>query len=62
MRVYRLYREAGLTVRQRLRRRRQVAVHRRGRKRPSAPNEVWSLDFVADQLVVGLRFRALTIV
>ena len=61
-RVYRLYREEGLTLRQRPRRRRQVAVHRRERRKPTGPNQVWSLDFVADQLVDGRRFRALTVV
>lgn len=59
-RVYRLYREEGLTRRPRPRRRRQMAAHRRERTRPRAPNEVWSLDFVADQMVDGRRFRALT--
>jgi putative transposase len=54
-RVYRLYREEGLG-------RRQVAAHQRERRKPRAPNEVWSLDFVADQLVDGRRFRALTVV
>ncbi len=61
-RVYRLYREEGLTLRQRPRRRRQVAAHQRERRKPRAPNEVWSLDFVADQLVDRRRFRALTVV
>ncbi len=61
-RVYRLYREEGLTLHQRPRRRRQVAVHRRERFKPTAPNQVWSLDFVADQLTDGRRFRALTMV
>jgi putative transposase len=61
-RVYRLYREEGLILRQRPRRRRQVAAHQRARSKPRAPNEVWSLDFVADQLVDGRRFRALTVV
>ncbi len=60
--VYRLYREEGLTLRQRPRRRRQVSVHRRERTKPRARNEVWSLDFVADQLVDGRRFRAWTVV
>jgi putative transposase len=30
--------------------------------RPTAPNQAWSLDFVADQLADGRRFRALTII
>ncbi len=60
--VYRLYQEEGLTLRQRQRRRRRVAIHRGERFKPTAANQVWSLDFVADQLVDGRRFRALTIV
>src|SRR5438128_11311967 len=36
-------------------------MHRRELFRPTTPNEVWSLDFVADQLADGRRFRALTI-
>jgi len=60
--VYRLYGEERLTLRQRLRRRRRVAVHRRERQKPTGPNQVWSLDFVADQLADGRRFRALTVV
>lgn len=59
--VYRLYREEGLAVRR-----------RRGRKRatgpraplplPLAANQRWSLDFMADQLANGRRFRILTVV
>jgi putative transposase len=60
--VYRLYKEEGLTLRQRMRRRRRVAVHSRERRKPTGPNQVWSLDFVADQLADGRRFRALTVV
>src|SRR2546422_8616061 len=59
--VYRLYREEGLTLRHKPRRKRRAALHRRERFRPTAPNEVWSLDFVADQLADGRRFWALTI-
>jgi putative transposase len=61
-RVYRLYREEGLALHPRPPRRRPVAAHRRERRKPTAPNEVWSLDFVADQLADGRRFRALTVV
>ena len=59
--VYRLYKEEGLTLRHKPRRNRRAALHRRERFRPTSPNEVWSLDFVADQLADGRRFRALTI-
>ena len=59
--VYRLYREEGLTLRHKPRPRRRASLHRRDRFRSTAPNQVWSLDFVADQLADGRRFRALTI-
>jgi putative transposase len=59
--LYRLYREEGLTV-----------LRRRGRKRatgtrapillPQAPSQRWSLDFVADVLSWGRRFRVLAVV
>jgi putative transposase len=60
-RVHRLYREEGLTVR--LTRRRKRASHLR--VVPPAPqqaNERWGMDFVADTLLDGRRFRALTVV
>lgn len=60
--VYRLYREEGLTLRRKPRRKRRAGLQRRERVRPSAANQVWSLDFVADQLADGRRFRALTVV
>jgi putative transposase len=60
--VYRLYREEGLALRYKPRRRRRMATNRQERFRPVAPNQVWSLDFVADQLADGRRFRALTVV
>ena len=49
-----------MTLRHKPRRKRRAALHRRERFRPTAPNQVWSLDFVADQLADGRRFRALT--
>jgi putative transposase len=39
-----------------------MVVSRRDRCVPTRPNEVWSLDFVADQLASGTRLRALTVV
>jgi putative transposase len=59
--VYRLYREEGLTLRHAPRKRRRAAQHRRERFRSTEPNQAWSLDFVADQLSDGRRFRALTV-
>jgi putative transposase len=60
--VHRLYREEGLTLRQTVPRKRRVAAERRDRPKVTGPNQVWSLDFVADQLADGRRFRALTVV
>ena len=60
-RTYRIYREEGLSVRTKKRRKR--ASHLRVvPDLPSAPNERWSMDFVADRLDDGRRFRALTVV
>jgi putative transposase len=53
-RVHRLYREAGLAVRRR-RRRHGVMIEREQLALPSAPNEVWSIDFVMDALSNGRR-------
>jgi len=60
-RVWRLYRKAGLAVRRR-RRRRGVAIDREPLVIPSAPNQVWSMDFVMDALANGRRVKCLTIV
>jgi putative transposase len=60
-RVYRLYREAGLALRVR-RRRRYAASPRVAVPRPTRPGQRWSMDFVHDHLASGRRFRVLTIV
>jgi len=59
--IYRLYREEGLLVRHRKRRRR-AAVGRCPLPVPHTRNHRWSLDFVSDQLMDGRRFRCLTVV
>lgn len=51
-RVHRLYRLEKLRVR-RGKRREGVAVERRPLQRPTAPNQVWSIDFVSDSLEHG---------
>lgn len=60
-RIYRLYREEGLAVRQRKGRRKAL-----GTRAPilveAKPNARWSLDFIHDQLANGRRFRILNIV
>lgn len=60
-RVYRLYREAGLAVRRR-KRKRIGPVERRPLAKPVAPNISWSMDFIHDGLSDGRRFRCLAIV
>jgi putative transposase len=60
-RVYRLYREEGLGVRRR-KRQRIGKVERQSLTTPTRPNERWSMDFVADALTDGRRFRSLNIV
>ena len=59
-RVYRLYREQGLAVRRKGRRRRCEAP-RPVREAITAPNQRWSLDFVSDTLANGRVFRCLTV-
>lgn len=60
-RVERVYREEGLSVRKR-RRRRAVSMARTPLLRPERANEAWGLDFVSDALAWGRRLRALTVV
>src|SRR6202789_2818111 len=60
-RIYRLYREEGLTVRKR-RARRRAGGSRAPILVESKPNARWSVDFVHDQLACGRRLRILNIV
>lgn len=60
--VYRVYREEGLALRSKRPRRRKMVVVRQARCQPRQLNEVWTLDFVHDQLSHGQKFRALTVV
>ena len=60
-RTERLYREEGLALR-RKRRRKGAAGIRVMMLAPQKPNERWSMDFVTDGIVTGRRFRALAIV
>jgi putative transposase len=60
-RIYRLYREAGLSVRKR-RRRKSVMINRQALSVSTRPNEVWSIDFVMDALANGRSIKCLTVV
>ncbi len=59
-RIYRVYREAGLLIRRKARKR----LRREGSPRPAldGPNQEWALDFVHDAAESGRKFRALSVV
>jgi len=59
--LFRPYREERLMVRRRGGRKRALGT-RAPMTMPQGPNQRWSLNFVADQLVDGRRFRVLVIV
>ncbi len=60
-RTERIYREEGLSLRKR-KRRKTAAMTRVILPVPTKPDERWSMDFVTDSIVTGRRFRALVIV
>jgi putative transposase len=59
-RTYRIYREEGLQVR--TKRRKKLTRPRVPLSVPSAVNQRWSVDFVSDQLANGRRFRVFNVV
>jgi len=61
-RVYRLYREEGLTMRSKRPKRHVAACRRIDRLMATEPNEGWSMDFMSDELFDGRRIRLLTLV
>jgi len=61
-RVYRLYREEGLSLRLKRPRRHVSAADRERQPTATRPNELRSMDFVSDLLFDGRRLRALTVV
>ncbi len=61
-RIYRLYKEEGLSIRAKTPRRRRSCRYRGDRTATGAVNEVWAMDFMADALFEGRPFRLLTIV
>ena len=63
-RIERLWREEGLQVRQTQRKRRRLGRPENGIKRleATAPNDVWSYDFVFDRTEDGRRLKMLTLV
>jgi putative transposase len=61
-RIYRLYKELGLQLRNRVPKRRVKAKLREDRCPATAANQTWAMDFVHDQLATGRKIRILTIV
>lgn len=60
-RVERVYREEGLSLRLK-RRRKRVSHLRVVPPGPTGPNQQWAMDFISDGLVNGRRLRMLTVV
>ena len=61
-RVYRLYCQTGLQLRNKVPRRRVQAQVRQEKIIAYAPNDCWSMDFMSDQLFTGEKLKLLTIV
>jgi putative transposase len=61
-RIERIYREEGLQVVRRKRKRTCRSKRVRTIEVPNCPNEKWSMDFIPDCMAGGRRFRCLTIV
>lgn len=61
-RVHRVYCQEQLNLRNKRPKRNRAAAHRIQRPVASSLHECWSMDFVADQLFDGRKFRALTLV
>jgi putative transposase len=61
-RIYRLYKELGLQLRNKTPKRRGKAKLREDRRPAKRTNEIWAMDFVHDQLATGRKLRVLTIV
>lgn len=58
----RIYNELGLQLRNKHPKRRVKAKLRDDRQEAVGPNDVWTMDFVHDQLALGNKLRILTIV
>jgi len=59
-RVRRIYRQMNLNIRRRAKKRLPERV-KQPLTIPSAPNQVWSIDFMSDSLVDGRKFRLLNV-
>ena len=61
-RVYRLYREQGLSLRHKRPKRNKAAKLRQTKTTAHHANQIWSMDFVADNLFERRKLRMLTVV
>jgi putative transposase len=61
-RVYRLYSQMGLSLRHKRPRRNKAVQLRQPKMQASQINQIWSMDFVADNLFDGRKLRMLTVV
>ena len=59
-RIYRVYTDMKLNIRRRAKKRLPERV-KQPLSVPTAPNQVWSIDFMSDSLIDGRRFRLLNI-
>ena len=60
-RIYRVYTAMKLNIRRRAKRRLPERV-KQPLVAPSAPNQLWSIDFLSDRLVDGRKFRLLNVI
>jgi putative transposase len=60
--VYLIYKELGMQLRNKTPKRRVKAKLRDDRAEAVGPNDVWAMDFVHDQLATGKKLRVLTVV
>lgn len=61
-RIYRLYREQGLSLRLKRPRRNKSALKRQSQPQGLYPGHVWKIYFVSDALFDGRRLRLLTVI
>ncbi len=60
-RIYRVYTAMKLNIRRRAKKRLPERI-KQALMVPSAPNQVWSIDFMSDSLVDGRKFRLLNVI
>ena len=61
-RIYRLYKELGLQLRNKTPKRKVEAKLRDDRRPAARPNDIWAMDFLHDELFDGRKIRILAVV